>query len=181
MEQPPSRIPTHELVRLECSLFCSLLGMLDCDNYTERVMLLGRLCSLPSWDDQFTKRFVENRLDDFKEIAMRNGFPEPWQMDNSLLNIAFSSRTSFFYLHIFDFYLCNIYFRFLLERIRWSYFTTGKWISSSRNFCILWNFGYPFVCRTSLSKQANTDQQFYFWFAMPYHVSHVMPLVPRLW
>ena len=105
MEQPPSKTGTHELVRLECSLFCSLLGMLDCDNFVERVMMLGRLVSLPSWDDDFTKGFVESRLNDFKEIAMRNGYPEPWQLDNSLLNIAFSCRMSFFYLHIFDFYL----------------------------------------------------------------------------
>ena len=96
MEPQQSKTPTHELVRLECSLLCSLLGMLGCDSFTERVMMVGRLCSLPSWDDEFVKQFVQGKLSEFKKFALQNGFPEPWTMDNSLLNVAFSSRTSFF-------------------------------------------------------------------------------------
>ena len=93
MEQ--SKTPTHELVKLELSLLCSLIGMLGCDSYTEKVMLLGRLSSIPSWDDDFVRQYVQGKLCEFKQIALRHGFSEPWTMDNSLLNIAFSTRTSF--------------------------------------------------------------------------------------
>ena len=138
MEPQQSKTPTHELFRLELSLLCSLIGMLGCDSYTEKVMMMGRLCSIPSWDDEFVRRFVENKLCDFKKIAMRHGFPEPWSLDNSTCSMSlFRVVRPFFYLSILYFYLINVYFRFLLEGIQSRDFTTYKWICLSSAFFIL--------------------------------------------
>ena len=90
-----NRTATHEIVKIELNLLTALIAMLGCDSLTEKAMLLGKFASTPSWDDDFIRQYVQGKLCEFKQIALRNGFSEPWSMENQLLNIAFSTRTSF--------------------------------------------------------------------------------------